>query len=423
VDGAGSAARFVGPRAVVAAPGTVWLTDGTAVRGVATSTAQVTTRASVKKPGFATVPTGIALAGGDLYVAARFVDKDDNALTGITKVSTTSGEVSDFPIPALRDATAATANAKGTALFVTGHGDFFPSLFREAVATATSSDLAPWNQTGLVDATGPAARFDFPADLASNGASLYAADNARIRKVVIATGAVSTVARGLDAFTSGVALSGGTLYVSDAHRVRAVVLGTGQVSTLARLGTTANDVTVAGGDLYVVGGDCALYRIPVATGTPSVFAGMPGACGSADGTGTAARFGADATCPACPPQGVASDGTNLYVADHLAIRKVALGSAVVTTLVPAGPPFDPQLDVTVAAGRVYVTRLSNIVAVPASGGAVTDVTRRGDDFDHLGYTPTRASATHAPEVSGITASPDGHQVFFTDRTGVGAVAD
>ena len=50
--------------------------------------------------------------------------------------------------------------------------------------------------TGAVDATGPSARFNNPTSIVSDGTNIYVADrnNHAIRKIVIATGAVSTFA-------------------------------------------------------------------------------------------------------------------------------------------------------------------------------------------------------------------------------------
>jgi hypothetical protein len=157
---------------------------------------------------------------------------------------------------------------------------------------------------------------------------------------------------------------------------------------------------------------------------PHVFAGQPGDCGSDDGKGALARFGADVTCPACPPLGITGDGPNLYVADHLTVRKVVIAGRDVTTLTPAGPPWLPQQDITVAAGRIYVNRGGIVIAsLATTGGPVTDVTSLNEARDHLGYTPTRASATYAFELLGLVAEPDGHRIFVTNRTGVGVIED
>jgi DNA-binding beta-propeller fold protein YncE len=69
--------------------------------------------------------------------------------------------------------------------------------------------------------------------------------------------------------------------------------------------------------------------VVIATGVVTTLAGAS-ALGATDGTGTAARFNT--------PRGIATDGTNLYVADtwNNTIRKIVIGTGVVTTLAGAG---------------------------------------------------------------------------------------
>jgi hypothetical protein len=63
--------------------------------------------------------------------------------------------------------------------------------------------------------------------------------------------------------------------------------------------------------------------VVIATGVVTTLAGTAGAVGSADGTGSAARFD--------NPIGITTDGTNLYVGDYYSIRKVVIATGVVTT--------------------------------------------------------------------------------------------
>ena len=178
------------------------------------------------------------------------------------------------------------------------------------------STLAGNGTIGAVNGTGPAVQFDNPLGLAFDGsANLYVADNANnsIRKIVIATGVVTTLAgNGTPAFDdgtgtgatfkspTGVAFSSGFLYVADKGNsaIRRIVVATGVVTTLAG---------------------------------PRTFDGIDwnGQPGFADGTGGAALF--------MGPFGVACDGSgNLYVADNRAIRKVVVATATVTTLAGNG---------------------------------------------------------------------------------------
>jgi hypothetical protein len=74
-----------------------------------------------------------------------------------------------------------------------------------------------------------------------------------------------------------------------------------------------------GGFLYIADtGNHTIRRMSISTGEVTTLAGGPGSPGSADGTGSAARFDG--------PGGIATDGLSLYVADigNHTIRKVTL---------------------------------------------------------------------------------------------------
>ena len=87
----------------------------------------------------------------------------------------------------------------------------------------------------------------------------------------------------------------------------------------------ARDAVKVGNDLFVIDGN-AVDRIDVTTSAWSVFAGDRTVSGSVDGYGAAARFNI--------PQGLATDGDNLYVADsnNDTIRRVRIGNAEVSTI-------------------------------------------------------------------------------------------
>jgi uncharacterized repeat protein (TIGR02543 family) len=69
-----------------------------------------------------------------------------------------------------------------------------------------------------------------------------------------------------------------------------------------------------------------IRKIVIATGEVTTLAGSAGVRGSADGTGAAASF--------YWPDGITTDGTNLYVADsgNVTIRKIVIATGEVTTL-------------------------------------------------------------------------------------------
>ncbi|MGI4832569.1 MAG: hypothetical protein ACRYFK_03820 [Janthinobacterium lividum] len=214
---------------------------------------------------------------------------------------------------------------------------------------------------GNVDGTGTSARFTNLTGLAYDGAgNLYVADagNNNIRKIVVATGVVSTLAGNGAQFSNpaGLAYDGaGNLYVADAgnNNIRKIVVATGVVSTLAGTGTagyTNGPVTTAqfrtpdgvacdrSGNVYVAEHYNHCIR-KIGRGVVTTLAGGPATgtlggqlvsdpvSGAADGTGTSARFNM--------PYDVAYDGAgNLYVTDqgNNRIRQIVVATGVVSTL-------------------------------------------------------------------------------------------
>jgi hypothetical protein len=218
-------------------------------------------------------------------------------------------------------------------------------------------------QLGTADGIGSAARFKYPAHLVADGAgNLYVTDtnNFKIRKIVIATGEVSSLAGtgapgsadGVGAAASfnnpyGIAIDGaGNLYVADnnSRTIRKIVIATATVTTLAgqagasgsadgigsaaRFAFPLGVVADGSGNLYVADAtpNDTIRKIVIATGEVTTLAGTAGMTGSSDGVGGAARFNY--------PDGMCLDGSgNLWVADlkNPTIRKIALASKTVTT--------------------------------------------------------------------------------------------
>ena len=231
---------------------------------------------------------------------------------------------------------------------------------RKITPSGTVSTLAgSVEQVGTADGTGAAARFSYPSGVAVDGSgNVYVADfnNHTIRKIT-PSGAVSTLAgsaghygsedgAGPDArfnYPSGVAVDGsGNLYVADfGYNTIRKITPSGMVSTLAGkagtgdyldgLGSAArfngpDGVAVDGsGKVYVAELYGHTIRMITPSGMVSTLAGSAGHIGSADGTGTAARFN--------EPASVAVDASgNIYVADEFnqTIRKITPAAAVST---------------------------------------------------------------------------------------------
>jgi sugar lactone lactonase YvrE len=194
------------------------------------------------------------------------------------------------------------------------------------------------------DGTGSAARFNYPQGITTDGTNIYVADtqNNTIRKVVIATGVVTTLvgSAGLSGSTDGtgsaalfnnprgITTDGTNLYVVDScnYTIRKVVIATGAVTTLAGSAGAAKGstdgtgsaarfnfpqgITTDGINLYVTDTQSnTIRKVVIATGAVTTLAGSAGASGSTDGTGSAALFNY--------PLGITTDGTNLYVADGI----------------------------------------------------------------------------------------------------------
>jgi sugar lactone lactonase YvrE len=159
--------------------------------------------------------------------------------------------------------------------------------------------------SGSADGTGSAARFYWPYGVAVDSAgNVYVADtwNYTIRKVTPG-GVVTTLA--------GLAGTGGS---TD---------GTGSA---ARFNYPSGVAVDSAGTVYVADRGNHTIRKVTPGGAVTTLAGLADSYGSADGTGSAARFDS--------PRGVAVDSAgNVYVADYYnnTIRKVTPGG-VVTTL-------------------------------------------------------------------------------------------
>jgi len=211
-----------------------------------------------------------------------------------------------------------------------------------------------------------------PSGMAVDAAgNFYFSDSSRIRKVVAGSGIITTVAgNGAQGFSgdggaataaglagpAGVALdSAGNLYIVDAfnYRIRKVAAGSGIITTVAGNGSQGFSgdggvATSAGfyglsdlaldsvGNLYISdtfpdGTNGRIRKVAVGSGIITTVAGNGSPVFSGDG-GPATAAGLKY------PRGVALDSAgNLYIADYnQRIRKVAAGSGIITTVAGNG---------------------------------------------------------------------------------------
>jgi sugar lactone lactonase YvrE len=367
-------AVFDGPFAVIYdGAGMLLVSDTCAIRKVVIATGVVSTLAGALGVCDSSIdgtgtearfrgPDGIVLDGeGNLFVA-------DRAGHTIRKVVIGSGEVTTL---AGSPGSSGSADGIGTdARFyypggITSDGagnlfvaDYYNHTIRQVIiATREVTTLAGSpGVSGHADGTGTAARLSYPNDVTSDGfGNLFVPDedNQVIRKVVIATGEVSTIAGADGAATKLVrptaiaADRAGNLFVADdGYAVRRVAIATGEVTNLAgarpRGGATAGSgaamqldwpvgiATDGAGNLFVADSESyAVRKVSIATGEVTTLAGSPTpmGMGSNDGRGTTAQFRT--------PYGLAMDGAgNLLVSDNFAntIRKITIATGDVTTL-------------------------------------------------------------------------------------------
>jgi hypothetical protein len=214
------------------------------------------------------------------------------------------------------------------------------------------------------DNTGDTATFNLPTGITTDGTFLYVADtgNNAIRRVDMITGAVTLIAgsttavaefndalNGTDARfnqPTGITTDGTNLYVADSgnHTIRKIVILSRSVVTLAGVGKSAGStdstdgtgatalfnlparITTDGSNLYVTDfNNRTIRKVTISTGAVSTIAGIAGVTGFADtATGVTATFN--------QPNGITTDGTNLFVTDSFnnTIRKLTPPAVGVT---------------------------------------------------------------------------------------------
>ena len=323
-DGMGAAARFRTPRGIaVDGAGNVYVSDtgNDTIRKI-TPAGAVTTLAgvagvagSVNGTGSAAQfwsPQGIGTDGaGNVYVADSF----NNVIREITPAGVVTTLAGTFVCGATDGAGSSAQFCRpfGLAVDSAGNVDVADSLsetIRQITPSGVVSTLAGYpGLAGSTDGTGASARFNLPSGLAIDTAgNIYVADTGN--------GTVRMITPGL--VVSTLAGTAGVLGYAD---------GTGSAAEFRGGQGPAVD---SQGNVYLADNNNLVIRKITSQGVVSTFAGMAPELGSADGTGSVARF--------YGPSGLAADSAgNVYIADTLncEIRKMTSAGAV-TTL--AGSP-------------------------------------------------------------------------------------
>ena len=313
----------------------------------------------------------------------------------------------------------------------------------EGVVTTVAGD----GTAAYLDGTGTAAQLNTPSSLATDGSRLYVADgfNHRIRTIDIETSVVTTLAgdgtgatldgTGTAAQINGpfdLTLNGNDLYVAETfgNRIRKIDVTTAAVTTVAGDGTAAfldatgtvaqfngpAGITTDGTALYVA--DLNNNRIRKIDITSTVVATLAGDGSAAylDGTGTAAQFSS--------PQGIATDGTSLFVADssNNRVRQIDIASTAVTTLAGDGSAGDqdgvgtaasftsPQYVATDSSSLFFTDGNSRVRRLDLTTRLVTSLAGDGTG----GYQDGTGTAAQFNTPRGIVS--DGFRLFLVDQT-------
>jgi sugar lactone lactonase YvrE len=360
VDGAGSAARFSSPADVAFdAAGNLYVADtgNHTVRKI-DKTGTVSTFAGQAGVGGSTDgstsarfnrPSGLAVgATGNVYVA----DTDNSTIRMISTAGVVTTLVGCAGAAGSSDGTGTAAGFSGpSGIAVAATGDLYVSdTLNDTIRMVTSAGVVTTiagvaGASGLLDGVGSAARFHGPQGLVldSNG-NLFVADtnNNAIRRIVLASGTVTTVAG-----------QSGAAGDEDGAVTRA------QFHFPSGIGVDA------AGNLYIADTDNNALRQIAPSGAVNTPAGLAGSSGSVDGVGTAARF--------FLPTGVTvSAAGDVYMADtnNHTIRLAVIPSPPAITTQPQSQTVaagsSAQFSVT-ASGRPAVTYQWNFNGTPING--------------------------------------------------------
>ncbi|MBI2927853.1 MAG: hypothetical protein HYY24_19345 [Verrucomicrobia bacterium] len=414
-DGSGSTARFNGPSGVaVDSAGNAYVADtyNHTIRKITRDGVVTTLAGSASQIGGAdgsgsaahfNRPTGVAVdSNGNVYVA----DSANSTIRKVTPAGVVTTLAGSLGLGGSADGTGRAARfsgPEGVAVDSAGNvyvADNSNSTIRKITPGGVVTTLAGTAaQIGPTDGVGSAARFGSkyggPSGVAVDTAGyVYVADywNSSIRKITPA-GAVATLTDWFGGPSGLAADSASNIYVAESgtSTIRKIT-SAGSVTTLAGAKGIFGSVDGTGdlavfnhptsvavdsaGNVYVADRSNSTIRNITPAGMVTTLAGSPGRIGSADGTGSAARFHW--------PTGVAVDSvSNVYVADtdNHTIRKITPGG-LVTTL--AGSPGQiGSGDGTGSAARFYypeglaVDSADNVYVADSANSTIRKITPAG----------------------------------------------
>ncbi|WP_295819864.1 hypothetical protein [uncultured Deinococcus sp.] len=260
------------------------------------------------------------------------------------------------------------------------------------ITTNAQSILAGQTTAGETDGTGAAAQFNAPFDLVSDGGgTLYVADRVggTIRKVIVATGVVTTLATGLGTLL-GICLSidKTALYFTSstaANGVRKLLLSNNTVTVVcaAPAGTnfyglahTRMGLLIVSSDYFNAGITNGVYVCDPTATTPAATLLAGSTKGSVDGIGAAAQFNT--------PLRISMGRNDVYAylpeVNGNRIRRLNIDTRAVTTLVGDGTAADTAGTGTGAqirqpGGVVFRPDSAELYAISASPGTAGKFSR------------------------------------------------
>jgi len=449
-DATGALARFNKPRVIVRADsGVLFATDDSnrSVRRIDPGSRAVTTLAT-----FTATPAGLCPDGADVLVSLSDHTvvrvHADGSVAPLVGQSGSAGLVDGAGDAARLKFPAGMVSDGARTVYLVDEGNFVVrTIDLDAGVVRTFAGVI---SLGSADGAASEARFSAPQGVAADAEFAYVADtgNATIRRVDLATGAVTTLAgraketgaadgsAGDARFNhpQGLALDpdARVLYVADAgnRSIRRIDLSSGVVKTLALVTAPGDPFTgfdapgglaFDHGRLYATDPNAdTVIAIDVADGRASTLAGTSHVSGSTDAVGAAAAFSA--------PVGVASDGHGvLYVADsnNHTLRRIDVATRSVTTF--AGEPnvlgasdgvgrdahFGYLSGIAVSGCSIYVSDSNNnaVRHVDTSSGAVT--TPIGDVHSsgvRLGQLPAQLTLPSA-----VSVAPSGALLLVSEN--------
>lgn len=395
-DGTGSAARFNQPVDVqIDSVGNLYVADiinhtirkitpGAVVSTLAGLAGQTGSADGLGSTARFLLPNAVAVDGS----ANVYVSDSNNTIRKITPAGLVSTLAGQTGIIGSTDGTGSAAR------FNLGEGGFtcdsagnlivadqVNNTLRKVTPAGVVTTLAGFaGSAGTTDGTGSAARFDYPLKMAIDPqGNVYVPcyNTNTVRKVTpggvvttflgTPTSSGATNTSGVFNGSSGVVLdAAGNIYVADQnnHTIRRITPG-GAVSTLAGLAGspgTANgtgsaarfntpyDLTInsTGTTLYVADtSNHAIRTVTIATGAVNTLAGLPGTSGNSNATGISARFNR--------PNGISIDsaGAFLYIGDNgnNCVRRVQIISGAVSTFAGSTSGVAGSVDGTTSAAR------------------------------------------------------------------------